>query len=303
MDMQGSSGKESSFLRNSPSLTTLPSGDARLDLSVKPRVSIQKNRPAGVDRRLTSEQEQAMIEHLPIVHLIARRIRERLPQNIAIDDLYSAGVIGLLDALYKFDPSKHVKFATYAQFRIRGAILDSLRAIDWCPRHLRRQGRQIEHAIHLLMGRLGRAPSEIEIAQELGLDVPAYQQILGDLRGLEISSLNADWSEDGDEEIENLANRQNPLDHCLHSELRQSLADAIKELPERERLVVTLYYYEELSMREIGLVLGVVESRVSQIHASAVLRLRASLRLLKKQTSGLSRLKEFKSARTNFPSE
>jgi RNA polymerase sigma factor for flagellar operon FliA len=229
---------------------------------------------------LSAEQERLMIEHLPIVRFIARRIHERLPQHVPIEDLYSAGVLGLLDALSKFDPSKQVQFRSYAQFRIRGAVLDSLRTLDWSPRELRRKGRAVEQAIQTLTARVGRTPTDTEIAEQLHLDLPAYQQLLGELKGLEIGTLHSERSEDsGEEELVYLPNRpeDDPLFRYLNAELRERLSAAIGDLPERERLVMTLYYYEETTMKEIGMILGVVESRISQIHASAVLHLRARL--------------------------
>jgi RNA polymerase sigma factor for flagellar operon FliA len=235
------------------------------------------SRPADL---LTAEQEKLMIEHLPIVRFIARRIHERLPQHVPIEDLYSAGVVGLLDAFGKFDPTKQVQFRSYAQFRIRGAILDNLRTLDWSPRELRRKGRAVEQAIQTLTAQYGRAPVDLEIAEQLHLDLSAYQQLLGELKGLEIGTLHSERSEDsGEEELVYLPNRpqDDPLFRYLHAEMRERLIEAIGDLPERERLVMTLYYYEETTMKEIGLILGVVESRVSQIHASAVLHLRARL--------------------------
>jgi RNA polymerase sigma factor FliA len=229
---------------------------------------------------LTADQERLMIDHLPIVRFIARRIHERLPQHVPIEDLYSAGVVGLLDAFGKFDPTKQVQFRSYAQFRIRGAILDSLRTLDWSPRELRRKGRAVEQAIQTLTAQYGRAPSDIEIAAQLHIDLSAYQQLLGELKGLEIGTLHSERSEDsGEEELVYLPNRpeDDPLFRYLHAEMRERLTEAISDLPERERLVMTLYYYEETTMKEIGLILGVVESRISQIHASAVMHLRARL--------------------------
>jgi RNA polymerase sigma factor FliA len=221
-----------------------------------------------------------MVEHLPIVRFIARRIHERLPQYLPFEDLYSAGVLGLLDAFGRFDPSKQVKFSSYAQFRIRGAILDSLRTLDWSPRELRRKGRAVEQAIQALIGQLARSPTDIEIAHKLNMPLAAYQQLLGDLKGLEIGTLHSRRSEDSDEEeLVHVTARpeDDPLFRYLDGEMRDRLTKAINELPERERLIMTLYYYEEMTMKEIGLILGVVESRVSQMHASAVLHLRARL--------------------------
>lgn len=229
---------------------------------------------------LTPEQERILLEHLPIVRFLARRVHERLPQHVDMEDLVSAGVLGLMDAFSKFDPAKKVQFRSYAQFRIRGAILDSLRTLDWSPRDLRRKGRAIEEAIRTLTVRLGRPPVESEIAQEMQLDLGDYQQLLGEIKGLEIGTLHTEHSEDsGEEELAYIPNRpeDDPLFRCLRGELQDRLTEAIASLPERERLVMTLYYYEEMTMKEIGLTLGVVESRVSQIHASAVLHLRTML--------------------------
>jgi RNA polymerase sigma factor for flagellar operon FliA len=229
---------------------------------------------------LTPDREQMLIEHLPTVRYVARRIHERLPQHVELEDLVSAGVVGLIDAFSKYDYTKRVQFKSYAQFRIRGAILDSLRTLDWSPRELRRKGRAVEETIRTLTQRLGHSPAEGEIAKEMNLPLAEYQQLLGDLKGLEIGSLHAERTEDsGDEELAYVPGSpdEDPLFRCMQGEMKQRLIEAIDQLPEKERLVLTLYYYEELTMKEIGLTLGVVESRVSQIHSSAVIRLRASL--------------------------
>ena len=231
-----------------------------------------------------TKHDLILMEHLPAVRYLARRIHERLPQHVELDDLVSAGVVGLIDAFSKFDHTKKVQFKSYAQFRIRGAILDSLRTLDWSPRELRRKGRAVEEAIRAVTQRVGRAPAEQEIANEMELTLAEYQLLLGDLKGLEIGSLHIERSEDsGDEELAYIPGspEDDPLFRCMKGEMRQRLADAIGELPEKERMVLTLYYYEELTMKEIGLTLGVVESRVSQIHSSAVLRLRTALASLR----------------------
>ncbi|HUZ04114.1 MAG TPA: FliA/WhiG family RNA polymerase sigma factor [Acidobacteriaceae bacterium] len=227
-----------------------------------------------------AEREALLLEHLPVVRYIARRIHERLPQHVEMEDLVSAGMVGLLDAFNKFDTGKNVQFRSYAQFRVRGAILDSLRTLDWSPRDLRRKGRAIEEAIHTLTSRMGRTPQENEIATEMGMSLIEYQQLLGDLKGLEIGSLHVEHTEDsGEEELAYVPNspEEDPLFRCLKGEMRDRLAAAIDDLPEKERLVLTLYYYEEMTMKEIGLTLSVVESRISQIHSSAVLHLRSKL--------------------------
>ena len=230
---------------------------------------------------LTGEQERILLEHLPIVRFLARRIHERLPQHVDIEDMVSAGVVGLMDAFSKFDPDKKVQFRSYAQFRIRGAILDSLRTLDWSPRELRRKGRAVEEAVRALTARMGHAPGEAEVAEEMGVGLDEYQQLLGDLKGLEIGTLHMERNEDsGEEELAYVPGRpdEDPLFRCLRGELEERLGEAIAGLPDRERLVMSLYYYEEMTMREIGLALGVVESRVSQMHASAVVHLRTALK-------------------------
>jgi RNA polymerase sigma factor for flagellar operon FliA len=237
--------------------------------------------PSDGGAGITPEQERVLLEHLPVVRYLARRIHERLPQHVEMEDLVSAGVVGLLDAFAKFDPEKKVQFRSYAQFRIRGAILDSLRTLDWSPRELRRKGRAVEEAVRVLTARMGRPPSETEVAQEMDVPLDEYQQLLGDLKGLEIGTLHLERNEDsGEEELAYVPGRpeEDPLFRCLRGELEQRLTEAIQNLPDRERLVMTLYYFEEMTMREIGLALGVVESRVSQVHASAVVHLRAALK-------------------------
>ncbi len=243
---------------------------------------------SGLEGMSASAREQLLVEHLPTVRFIARRIHERLPQHVELDDLVSAGMVGLIDAFSKFDHGKKVQFKSYAQFRVRGAILDSLRTLDWSPRELRRKGRAVEEAIRGLTQRLGKAPSEPEIAAEMSLPLVEYQTLLGELKGLEIGSLHMERSEDsGDEDLAYIPGKpeEDPLFRCLKGEMKQRLIDAIEDLPEKERMVLTLYYYEELTMKEIGLTLGVVESRVSQIHSSAVIRLRTALANLRPQNA------------------
>jgi RNA polymerase sigma factor for flagellar operon FliA len=246
-----------------------------------PRIGGEDGLESGEDGSgLGAARDQMLLEHLPTVRYLARRIHERLPQHVELEDLVSAGVVGLIDAFSKFDHTKQVQFKSYAQFRIRGAILDSLRTLDWSPRELRRKGRAVEEAIRSVTQKLGRVPSEPEIAHEMDLGLNEYQQLLGELKGLEIGSLHLERTEDsGDEELTYIpgAPEDDPLFRCLQGEMKQRLTDAIEDLPEKERMVLTLYYYEELTMKEIGLTLGVVESRVSQIHSSAVVRLRVAL--------------------------
>ena len=225
-------------------------------------------------------RDELLLLHLPIVRFVARRIHERLPHHVELDDLISAGLVGLVDAADKFDWSRQVQFKSYAQIRIRGAILDFLRTLDWSPRELRRKGRAMAEAIRVLSAQLGRTPCDVEIVTEMEMDLPSYQEMLGEISNLEVSSLNLERTEEvGDEELVFVPApaTENPLFCCIQGQTREKLAAGIEMLPEKERLVLTLYYFEELTLREIGFTLGVVESRVSQIRASAVSRLRAVL--------------------------
>lgn len=222
-----------------------------------------------------------MSEHLPQVKYIARRIHGRLPSHVPIDDLVHAGVVGLIDAVEKFDPNKNVQLKSYAKFRIRGAILDSLREMDWSPRHLRRQARSIEEAKRVLNLRLGRVATEPELAAELGMDLHALQHLLGELGGLDLDSLQAGSMDPQSEENAVHCHlgvpEKDPYSLCLSGEIKAHIESALEGLDEREKQVVTLYYLEELTMKEVGAVLGVGESRVSQIHSATMARLRARL--------------------------
>jgi RNA polymerase sigma factor for flagellar operon FliA len=226
-------------------------------------------------------RERLLLEHLPQVRYIARRIHDRLPAQVPLEDLIHAGVVGLIDAVEKFDPSKNVQLKSYAKFRIRGAILDSLRELDWSPRHLRRKARQIEEAHLDLKLRLGRMASEPELAVELGMNLEEFQHLLGELRGLDLGSLQTE-STDSKSDEEAITYRpggadKDPFFLCLRGEMKSLVASALEDLDNKERQVVTLYYLEELTMKEVGAVLGVGESRVSQIHSVALVRLRARL--------------------------
>lgn len=228
-----------------------------------------------------ASSDQLLLEQLPQVKYIARRIHERLPQHVPFDDLLHAGIVGLIDALHKYDATKNVRFASYAKFRIRGAILDSLRELDWSPRDLRRKARRLEATMQKLQTELGHSASEPELAQAMGMTLEEFQHMVNDIRGLEVGSLQIESLEDGRETdlSETIAGPldQDPLSLYMRLERKQMLATAIAELPEREQQVLGLYYQEELTMKEVGAVLGVGESRVSQIHSVAVSRLRATL--------------------------
>ena len=229
------------------------------------------------------ERERLLLENLPQVQYIARRIHERLPAQVPLEDLVSAGVVGLIEALDRFDPNKNVQLKSFAKFRIRGAILDSLRDMDWGSRQLRRQGRRIEEAIGKLKGDLSRSPTEAEIALELGMELDEFLHLLGELRGLSLGSID-EVGNDEKSGAEDLAEYRpdaavrDPYFLCHRSEMKALISEAVGGLEEKSRQVLALYYFDELTMKEVGLVLGVSESRVSQIHSMALLQIRAKLR-------------------------
>jgi len=232
----------------------------------------------------SGNEERLLLEQLPQVRYIARRIHDRLPAHVPFDDLVQAGILGLIEALHKYDPGKNVELRTYAKHRIQGAILDSLRDLDWSPRPLRKKARQLEQAHQRLRAQFGRPATEPELAIELGMELKELQHLLGDLRGLDLGSLQNEFTESG-QERESLAAptqgpEQEPFAQCLQGELRELLSHAVGELMPRERQVLSLYYFEELTMKEVGAVLGVGEARVSQIHSAALVRLRARMRTL-----------------------
>lgn len=227
-------------------------------------------------------------QYAPLVKYVAGKVAVGMPHNVEFDDLVGFGVFGLFDAIKKFDPDKHVKFKTYAVTRIRGAIFDELRAIDWVPRSVRQKTRQIDDAVHRLESSLGRAASDQEIANELGLSVKDFQKSLLKISGTSILSLNDVWytGEDNDkvsivDSIES-PHSLNPDIIVEKDEIKRVIVHAIEELPEKEKKVLVLYYYEDLTLKEIGKVLEVTESRISQLHTKAIMRLRAKLTNIKK---------------------
>lgn len=225
------------------------------------------------------ERERLILEHLPQVRLIARRIQERLPENISLEDLVSTGVIGLISAIDNFDPTHNVKLKTYAEYKIRGAILDSLRGLDWAPRQKRRQAKQIEAAIAVAEQRLQRTPTEEEIAGQLQISIDDYHEWLVEIRGLNIASLEYAGNDDGKDLLHYIADEGDRLPSTLleRAELERLLAESIEGIPEIERTVLSLYYREELTLREIAQVVSLHESRISQLKSQAILRLRSRL--------------------------
>jgi RNA polymerase sigma factor for flagellar operon FliA len=232
------------------------------------------------DEDIASRREALVLQHLPQVRLIAKRIHDRLPSHIVVDDLISAGVVGLIGAIDNFDPLLNVQLNTYAERRIRGAIMDSLREMDWAPRETRKKSRLIEAAIHRAKQRLGREPLEEEIAAELNIPPAEYQKWLSEVQSAELERLEY---APGDGDRVDLLNfisddeEDRPSHIVERSQLERVLAAAIDRMPKTERTVLTLYYYEELNLREIAEVMGLHLSRIHQLRVQAVLRLRSHL--------------------------
>lgn len=229
----------------------------------------------------SEERERLILEHLPQVRLIARRIHDRLPDSVNLDDLISTGVVGLISAIDNFDPTLNVKLKTYAEYKIRGAILDSLRGLDWAPRQKRRKAKQIEAAVAAAEQRLHRTPSEEEIATELKLTLEEYRVWLVEVRGVNLGSLEYVAGEEGTRDLlKYISDTEDTWpSHILErAELERLLAEAVEKMPYIERTVLSLYYYEELTLREIAKVVNLHESRVSQLKSQAILRLRTYLR-------------------------
>jgi RNA polymerase sigma factor for flagellar operon FliA len=228
------------------------------------------------------DRNALVMQELSQVYYIASRIRERLPQHVELEDLVNAGVLGLLEASRTFDSSKNAQFKTFAKFRIRGAILDSLRDSDWGSRYIRRRGREIVEVTSQLKGRLGRHPSHEEIAEEMHLEVDNLRKIMAQIDGLHLAGPQMAATNDRSESLDVIESAPNlvdpdPFDLCLEGEMKAHLAEAISKLSEREQLILSLYYREELTMKEIAEVVGIALSRVSQIRQAIMVKLRKSL--------------------------
>lgn len=227
-------------------------------------------------------------QYSPLVKYVAGKVAIGMPHNVDFDDLVGFGVFGLIDAIEKFDPNKHVKFKTYAVTRIRGAIFDELRSIDWVPRSVRQKSREIEDTVHRLEASLGRSASDKEIAREMGMSEHDFQKTMMKVSGTSILSLNDVWytGEDNDKVsiVDSIESPQslNPDTIVEKEEIKRVIVQAISELPEKEKKVLVLYYYEDLTLKEIGKVLEVTESRISQLHTKAIMRLRSKLTNIKK---------------------
>jgi RNA polymerase sigma factor for flagellar operon FliA len=219
-----------------------------------------------------ARRDRVVLEHLPLVKAIAVRVHENLPVHVDLDDLVHAGIIGLFDAATKFNPEKQVVFSSYAKHRIKGAILDSLRQLDWASRDMRRRHKQVEAATRDLSSTLQRAPTEAEVAAKLGMDVDRWRTMMLDLRNVGLVSASTRANDNEDLPAPDFPSKPetHPDSICAREQLRGVLGDAMKTLPERYQKVVVLYYTNEMTMKEIGGVLGINESRVSQIHKSAL---------------------------------
>lgn len=233
--------------------------------------------------KLTPQQKDKLImEYAPLIKFIAQKIAIRLPSNIELDDLISSGVIGLMDAIDKYDPTRDNKFKTYAEFRIRGAILDELRAQDWVPRSVRDKAKLLDRTMMELEATMGRVASDEEVAARLNMTMDEFYDLVNQVRPVSVLSIDdqATFSNVDKKSILNLLEScklNNPFNQLNLKSVKGIVAKAIEELPERQRLVLSLYYYEDLNLKEIGKVLRVTESRVSQLHAQAVSRLRTKL--------------------------
>jgi RNA polymerase sigma factor for flagellar operon FliA len=237
------------------------------------------NVPCLTTEQTSAERERLILDHLPQVRLIARRIHERLPVSVGLEDLVSSGILGLISAIDNFDLCQNVKLRTYAEYKIRGAILDSLRGLDWAPRDKRRKAKQIEAAIAAVEQRVGRAANEEEVAAALGLAVNEYRGWLVEVQGLTLNSLEFE-PEGGRNLLELLSADERNLPSKLleNSELERLLARATSQIPAAEREVLSLYYEQDLTLREIAEIMDVHLSRISQLKSQAILRLRAQMK-------------------------
>ena len=244
-------------------------------------------KPATEEIEITAEnREEVIIRYSPMIKYVANRIAMRLPPHIEVDDLISVGVLGLMDAISKYDSSRGAKFKTYAEFRVRGAILDELRAMDWVPRSIRQKASSVDKVVQSLQVKLSRSPEDEEVAKEMGVSLEQFHATLNETKSIPVFSLDdLGIAKDSGEQqslLDCLAGKADadPQTQIRLIELKEIIAKAIDTLPEKERLMVSLYYYEELTMKEIGAVLEITESRVSQIHSKAVYRLRTKLKAI-----------------------
>jgi RNA polymerase sigma factor FliA len=243
-------------------------------------IQVEQPHPRDWPERIdAASQERLVVQYAPLIKYIATRMALKLPPHISLDDLISSGMIGLLDAIKKFDPDKNINFKTYAEFRIKGAILDELRSLDWIPRSIRKKSSQLEKAYVRLQKELGRPAEAEEVAQSMGITMEDYFHLLDETKGISLVDIDAvrrNLPEIADEELFEILQDESARDPFISvhfAELREMLMKALECLPDKEKLLISLYYYEELTMKEIGEIMGYTESRISQMHTQAILRL------------------------------
>ncbi|HNX72598.1 MAG TPA: RNA polymerase sigma factor WhiG [Spirochaetales bacterium] len=233
--------------------------------------------------RDTRIRDKLVEQYSPLVKYVAGKVSANLPASVEYDDLVGYGIFGLFDAIEKYDPDKNVKFKTYAVTRIRGAIYDHLREMDWVPRSIRQKAKDVEEAVMVLESKLGRPATDTEIAAALGLSEQDFSHLMSKISSTAILSLNDIWNAGNDNEKTSIGETiesprgLNPDSSVEREEIRRVIVQAINELPEKEKKVLVLYYYEDLTLREIGQILEVTESRISQLHTKAIIRLKAKL--------------------------
>jgi RNA polymerase sigma factor for flagellar operon FliA len=241
----------------------------------------------GVEQVDRNWREQMVLQYAPMIKYIASRLALRLPSHISLEDLVSSGVIGLIDAVQKFDVSKKINFKTYAEFRIKGAMLDELRSLDWIPRSVRKKSHLLESAYNQLQRNLGRPADAEEVAEHLGLSLEEFYELLDETKSVSLVALEEGRKSAGghvgylEHELLETIQDNDARDSLLaahFSELQEIMVQAIEALPDKEKLLISLYYYEELTMKEIGLIMGYTESRISQLHTQAMYRLKHKLR-------------------------
>ncbi len=248
----------------------------------------------GAGKPLSNEKrEELILKYAPLIKYVAGRLAMRLPPHISVDDLISSGVIGLMDAIEKFDPGKKIQFKTYAEFRIRGAMLDELRSLDWVPRSIRKKSSELEKTYQILEKELGRPAEDEEVAKAMNLTLEQFYDLLDKTRNitfLDIEMIRRRMPDGNNEDdlFDLIADdgEADPFEQLNLTEIKEVLVKAISSLPEKEKLVISLYYYEELTMREIGEIMGYTESRISQMHTKAMHRLRGHLAAIREEMGG-----------------
>lgn len=245
--------------------------------------SLVKGYMEEAQRGTLSERDELIVSHLPLVKYLVKRIAVNLPSYLDEDDLISVAVIGLITSAERFEPSRGVRFKTFAEQRIKGTIYDELRSQDWFSRSVREKYKRLEKTIMALSHKLGRDPNGEEIAETLGMEMEEYYEMLAEVHSYAFMSLDESWQDDEGNTVSLLdliedSSACNAQNHLIKKQLVESMGSAIDALPEKERLVVTLYYYEELNLKEIGEILGLTESRISQLHSQAIMRLRSKLK-------------------------